>query len=140
MDLRSTGIATPSSTGAGRWRSRSRAGSGRSKLAEFAVISLPRNRRTKMKRDLDARKAQANLTEEAPGFSRRTVAGGFTALVAAIAGSGPALAATSESAPKQYRPVSLGTDYADTDSAYYDPNYPPLHFPHVYMSKGKPIQ
>lgn len=93
-----------------------------------------------MKLDLDASKTQAKLTGEAPGFSRRTVAGGFTALVAALVGSGVARAATDASVGKQYRPASLGTDYADTDSAYYDPNYPPLHFPHIYMSQGKPIQ
>jgi hypothetical protein len=41
---------------------------------------------------------------------------------------------------KEYRPVALGTDYATTDSALYDPDFPPIHFPHVFMSNGKPIQ
>ncbi|KAF3389833.1 hypothetical protein DPV78_011797 [Talaromyces pinophilus] len=45
-----------------------------------------------------------------------------------------------DSDTQEYNPVALGTDYATTDPAYYDPDFPPIHFPHVFLSKGKPIQ
>jgi hypothetical protein len=92
-----------------------------------------------MKQDSDGAENQAVRVESEPGFSRRMVAGSFAAIVASIAGSSGGRAATSGDARKPFAPVA-GVDYATTDSAYYDPDYPPMHFPHVFMSKGKPIQ
>lgn len=77
---------------------------------------------------------------ELPNISRRTVAGGFAALVASLAGAGATQAATGEMVGKPYRPAMLGTDYATTDSVYFDPDYPSIHFPHIFKSKGKTVQ
>lgn len=72
------------------------------------------------------------------GISRRMVSGSFAALVASLAGAG--VAGSAKAATGSYRPVALGIDYATTDSPYYDPMSPPIHFPHSFMNKGTPIQ
>lgn len=41
---------------------------------------------------------------------------------------------------RHYRPVATGFDYATTDSPFYDPDFPPIHFPHSFKSEGKDIQ
>lgn len=83
---------------------------------------------------------QAVHLGELPSISRRTAAGGFAALVASLAGAGASQAATGDMIGKPYRPAMLGTDYATTDSVYFDPDYPSIHFPHIFKSKGKTIQ
>lgn len=93
-----------------------------------------------MTNDTGAGKDQAQSGGEGATVSRRTVAGGFAALVASLTGAGAAQAATTGKIARQYWPVSSGPDYATTDSVYFDPDYPSMHFPHVFMSKGKPIQ
>lgn len=92
-----------------------------------------------MKQDFDACDDRSEAVEAAPGISRRMVAGSFAAMAAWVAGSGAGHAATRGSASKPYLPEP-GTDYATTDPAYYDPEFPPVHFPHVFMSQGKPVQ
>jgi hypothetical protein len=92
-----------------------------------------------MKRNLQAGKDQPVGSETVPGMSRRMVAGSFAAIVAGLAGSGVGLAATGGDDRKRYMP-ELGTDYATTDPPFFDPVYPSIHFPHVFMSQGKPVQ
>ncbi|MEJ7926748.1 hypothetical protein WG908_08275 [Sphingobium sp. AN641] len=92
-----------------------------------------------MKQDFQASQDQQVSPEGAPAISRRMVAGSFAAMAAWLAGSGVGRAATGGSAAKQYMP-EIGTDYATTDPVYFDPEFPPVHFPHSFKSKGKPIQ
>src|SRR5439155_19940066 len=47
--------------------------------------------------------------------------------------------AATRSTAKRYV-ASGGTDYATTDSPYSDFDHPPIHFPHFFMTQGKPIQ
>lgn len=93
-----------------------------------------------MTTDTSIRNNQAARIDEVSGVSRRAVAGGFAALVASLAGAGANDAAASEKVARQYWPISSGTDFATSDSAYLDPDYPSMHFPHIFMSKGKVIQ
>ncbi|NWK94316.1 hypothetical protein DM806_01135 [Sphingobium lactosutens] len=88
----------------------------------------------------DSTNDQTAPLADLPSVSRRTVAGGFAALVASLAGAGVSQAATGNMIGKPYRPAMLGTDYATTDSVYFDPDYPSMHFPHIFKSKGKTVQ
>lgn len=91
-----------------------------------------------MKQDVQAVEEQAISGAVAPAVSRRMVAGGFAAMAAWLTGSGIGQAATGNVA-KKYMP-ELGTDYATTDPVNFDPEFPPMHFPHSFKSKGRPIQ
>ncbi|MFC4595487.1 alpha/beta hydrolase family protein [Sphingobium tyrosinilyticum] len=93
-----------------------------------------------MKKADDGKGDETQAGEGRGGISRRSVARGFAALAAALTQAGTSWAANAEGIARQYRPVGLGVDYATRDSVYYDPQYPPIHFPHVFMSQGTPIQ
>ncbi|MEJ7932718.1 hypothetical protein WG907_00390 [Sphingobium sp. AN558] len=60
-------------------------------------------------------------------------------MAAWLAGSRAGQAATGGNVAKAYMP-EIGTDYATTDPVNFDPEFPPVHFPHSFKSKGKPIQ
>ncbi|MEJ7932719.1 hypothetical protein WG907_00395 [Sphingobium sp. AN558] len=92
------------------------------------------------KHDLHASEEQTISVDGVPVVSRRMMAGSFAVMAAWLTGSGIGRAATRGSAAGQYMPA-IGTDYATTDPVYFDPEFPPIHFPHSFKSKaGKPIQ
>ena len=93
-----------------------------------------------MKRDLLSGRNEQVSTDGEPAISRRRVAGSLAAMAAWLSGSGAGRAATGSSAARQYMP-EIGTDYATTDPVYFDPDFPPFHFPHSFKSKsGRAIQ
>ncbi|MEC3909545.1 hypothetical protein U5A82_03370 [Sphingobium sp. CR2-8] len=93
-----------------------------------------------MKHDKNASEAQIAHLDTVTSVSRRTLAGGLAALVTSFAGAGASQAANGDKMARQFWPLATGTDYATTDSPYLDPDYPSMHFPHIFTSQGKVVQ
>lgn len=80
---------------------------------------------------------QANSFGKTPDFSRRSVAGGFAGIAASLFAATKANAASGRDGGRGY---IVGTDYATQDNPYYDPEFAPIHFPHIFKSKGDVVQ